>query len=185
MDTWMGSQQLSVWDTLDFELDLGCGRLKKGRIGIDRHPDKGVDIVLDLANEPLPFEDSSIESVISHHFFEHLYPHQFIAAVDEVYRVLKPEGIFRCITPCFPARNAVDDPDHKMFITEWTWMTFDGFPPSEEHPEGNHWHFGFSTPYTKSRFELVENWFTPLSPPDKQWTVDDVREIRATLRARK
>lgn len=35
-------------DQLDFHLDLGCGRLKKGRLGIDHFADDGVDLVMDL-----------------------------------------------------------------------------------------------------------------------------------------
>lgn len=35
-------------DNIDFHLDLGCGRLKKGRLGIDHMADEGVDLVMDL-----------------------------------------------------------------------------------------------------------------------------------------
>lgn len=36
-------------DQHDFHLDIGCGRLKKARLGIDRFPDPGVDLVMDLS----------------------------------------------------------------------------------------------------------------------------------------
>jgi SAM-dependent methyltransferase len=43
-----GGQGHGVDDQIDFHVDLGCGRLKKGRIGIDRFPDAGVNVVADL-----------------------------------------------------------------------------------------------------------------------------------------
>lgn len=36
------------WDNEDFHLDLGCGRIKKGRIGIDHALSPGVDLLIDL-----------------------------------------------------------------------------------------------------------------------------------------
>ena len=125
-------------DQLDFHLDLGCGRLKKGRLGIDHMADDGVDIVMDLntlhvvgygddawaratkldqeqgeiepedsgnpargllvMNGRLPFPKDSIESIITHHCFEHIGD-GFIRLVDECHRVLKPGGILRSARP--------------------------------------------------------------------------------------
>lgn len=36
------------WDQEDFHLDLGCGRVKKARLGIDLRYSPGVDLVVDL-----------------------------------------------------------------------------------------------------------------------------------------
>jgi SAM-dependent methyltransferase len=38
----------SPWDNLDFHVDLGCGKVKKARIGVDRFPAEGVNVVADL-----------------------------------------------------------------------------------------------------------------------------------------
>lgn len=38
----------TVWDSMDYHVDLGCGKLKKGRIGIDLRAASGVNIVMDL-----------------------------------------------------------------------------------------------------------------------------------------
>lgn len=191
------------WDDRDFDLDIGCGRLKKGRIGIDRFPDAGVNIIMNLdthevtglpvaPGEPaipsgrvlhvgLPFDDSSIGSVISHHCFEHIGD-GFIGLVDEIYRVLKPDGIFRAITPLFPSRSAVEDPDHRRYFMVGTWDVFCGTPG--DTPQ-NCWLSSFSTPYTRSRFTLVDKDFTPPVAIDQQWGDMDSREIRVTLRAEK
>lgn len=125
----------------------------------------------------LPFEDSSIESIVSHHCLEHI-SEGFIPLIDEIYRVLKPDGIFRAITPLFPSRTAVEDPTHCRYFMEGTWESFCGKPG-----EGNHWQESFSVPYSKARFELVDKDVTAMLPPEQRWTDADAREIRVALRA--
>jgi SAM-dependent methyltransferase len=163
---------------IDWHVDLGCGRLKRAEIGIDRHDDPGVDIVMNLddVDVRLPFEDDSIRSVISHHFLEHVGA-GFIPLVDEVHRVLAPGGVFRAITPLFPSRTAVEDPDHKRSFMEGTWETFGGAQ------NGDHWHESFSTPYTTSRFQIVKIEVDRASPTEPfAQGIGGVAEIRATLR---
>lgn len=221
-------------DQIAFHVDLGCGKLKKGRIGIDRHPAEGVNVVADLeemrtfgiAPHPgadgamklrcggmrlftggkgtgerarhfdypaggewmslvsgngttigLPFPDSSIESMISHHALEHI-GEGFIALMDECYRVLKPGAPFRIIVPLFPSTAAVEDPDHCRYFMEGTFEAFCGFPD-------NCWQESFSVPYTKARFECTDKDHTALLAPEKRWTEEDRRELRVTLRPRK
>lgn len=224
----------SPWDDLDFHVDLGCGRLKKGRIGVDLKPDPGVNVVCDfdavyrppkqvmteammsarerdqvpvpLARGPLtylvpfepnglaevgpglltggpvaglPFGTDSIESIVSHHALEHV-GEGFIPLIDEVYRVLKPGGIFRAITPLFPSRTAVEDPDHKRYFTTNTWKTFEG------SPDVPHWHEAFSTPYTRARFEILDADHTPVPEGTTEWSEEHgARELRVAMRARK
>ena len=211
-----GNRGHRIDDQHDFHVDLGCGKLKKGRIGIDRYPAPGVNIVADLdelvtysvaerpgedAEDPrdktareqgfewspgmqvrimglgLPFADSSVESMISHHCLEHIGP-GFIALMDECYRVLKPGAPFRIIVPLFPSTTAVEDPDHKRWFMEGTFDSFCGFPD-------HHWAESFSVPYTKARFEKTDQDQTALFLPHERWTDIDRRELRVTLRPRK
>jgi SAM-dependent methyltransferase len=203
----------SEWDNIDFHVDLGCGTLRKGRLGIDRYYTPNVDLLINFdrlapaqpANEfgeqgemdeafaktldlfnarireenekvGLPFPTNSIESIISHHCFEHLGI-GFIPLMDECHRVLKPGGILRVITPLFPSRTAVEDPDHKRWIMEGTFEAFCGTK------EGESWLSGFSVPYTSCRFEMVDKDITKrLEDPQEWWGVDDAREIRVALR---
>lgn len=199
------------YDNIDFHVDLGCGTRPKGRIGIDRHASPGVAVVMDLDNESggllfsvaerpgedapqpaarmdavargLPFADSSVKSVISHHFFEHV-GEGFVPLVDEIYRILEPGGILRAITPLFPSTSAVEDPDHKRYFMAHhggvgTWDTFCGKPGEP------HWHESFSVPYMKARFEKVSQDLTPRTSVDKWWTPEDCRELRVALKAMK
>lgn len=183
-------------DQLDFHVDLGCGTVKKGRIGIDRFEAPGVDVVMDLnklrvkalpivPGKPpspiiqegaLPFPDSSIESIVTHHCLEHIGD-GFVALIDDCWRVLKPEGLFRIIVPLYPSTSAVEDPDHKRYFMEDTFASFLGART------GECWLSSFSVPYTKGRFLQEAKNCTALFPPELRWTPDDRREMRLTLRA--
>lgn len=127
----------------------------------------------------LPFPDASIESIISHHFMEHLDT-GFLPLMDECHRVLKSGGILRIIVPLFPSRTAVEDPDHKRFFMEGTFETFCGAE------NGDHWHESFSVPYTKCRFEKVHQDISPLPPDGDPWQEGELggREIRVALKKR-
>lgn len=193
------------YDNIDFHVDLGCGKLPKARIGLDRHPAEGVAIVADLdpihvygmCPEPgqdavvgawpgppgrrLPFEDSSIKSIISHHAFEHIGI-GFIPLVDEIWRVLEPDGILRAITPLFPSSAAVEDPDHKRYFMahDGGTCTWDAFCGTRD----NHWHDSFSVPYAHARFEKMDQDLTPpRRDPADWWGPNDARELRVALRA--
>lgn len=123
----------------------------------------------------LPFPDNSIESIISHHCLEHVRD-GFIFLMDECYRVLKPGGIFRIIVPLFPSYSAIADPDHKRYFLEGVFETFCGTR------DGDHWMESFSVPYTKCRFEMVDEDISPPTPGVDQWTPKDAREMRVALR---
>lgn len=199
---WLGGRHDRPDDQLDFHCDLACGTVKKGRIGVDRYPAPGVNVIADLdrletyavARAPgkdavlqhtalrlvlqgLPFPDSSIESIISNHSLEHIGD-GFIALMDECYRVLKPGAPFRIVTPLFPSTSAVEDPDHRRYFMDGTLDAFCGTPD-------NHWAEAFSIPYTKARFECTDKDVSPPTPPELRWTPEDRREMRTTLRARK
>lgn len=170
-------------DNIDFHLDLGCGRLKKGRIGMDRHDDPGVDIVQDMDADPiLPFDDGMIHSIITSHFLEHIRD-GFLTLMDECYRVIKPGGIMWIIVPLYPSHTAVADPDHKRFFAEGTFRAF------TRAGDGKSWMESFSTPYTKALFVLPDtrgDWLNPdmTAPPENPFLIGteaDQREMRVTL----
>jgi SAM-dependent methyltransferase len=196
---WGESARVHPDDRLDFHVDLGCGKLKKGRIGVDHRWAEGVNVVADLdrletlagplragwpaVTDPsaadrhagLPFPDHSIESIVSHHCLEHIGA-GFLALMDDCWRVLAPGAPFRIIVPLFPSTTAVEDPDHKRWFME---RTFDSFCGTPEHI----WCESFSVPYTRARFELTHRDATQPTPPPARWTDADRRELRLTLRA--
>lgn len=177
-----GAQRTDPWDTLDFHVDLGCGALKKARVGIDHAFLPGVNIVMQLDDPQvrLPFADNSVENIISHHFLEHMGD-GFLPLMDEVWRVLAPGAVFRAITPLFPSWAAVSDPDHRRYFMadgdNSSWNAFIS-PPGVPH-----WHESFSAPYTACRFIGEEIDYTAqLADPFQWWTSEDVRELRVAMR---
>ncbi len=120
-------------------LDLGCGPNPKNMFnadvvyGIDVRADLGGNIkCADLAIEPIPFEDNFFDYVTAHDFLEHiprvLYApnrrNPFVDVMNEIYRVLKPGGIFLSFTPAYPNGEAFQDPTHVNIITEQTFVAY-------------------------------------------------------------
>lgn len=166
----------SPWDNLDFHVDLGCGTVKKGRIGVDRYAAPGVDVVCDLENAELPFGDGQIKSVITHHCLEHI-GEGFLPLMQEVHRVLEPGGVLRIIVPLYPSTSAVADPDHCRYFMEQSFASF------YVNDSGGSWLESFSVPYIgTAKFMELETIGTPPTPIEDQWTAKDAREMRVAMR---
>jgi SAM-dependent methyltransferase len=120
-------------------LDLGCGRNPKNLFNADML--YGIDIrddlerrikKADLVVEPIPFEDEYFDYVTAHDFIEHVprllycperrYP--FVELMNEIYRVLKPNGRFLSFTPAYPHSEAFRDPTHVNIITDQTYVAY-------------------------------------------------------------
>lgn len=82
-------------NTVVINLGSGAKRIGKRVINVDIFPAKNVDIVADA--RALPFEDDSVDAVISEQLFEHVRDPQNI--VKEIYRVLRPGGLVFVTTP--------------------------------------------------------------------------------------
>lgn len=106
------------------KLDLGCGKNKQpGFIGVDKIPFDGVDVVLDIGICRLPYDDNSVEEIHSSHFVEHLTQQERVHLFNEIYRVLKPEGTARIITPHWSHERAYGDPTHQWpAIGSWFYF---------------------------------------------------------------
>lgn len=78
-------------------LNLGCGSRKlPGFINIDMEP--GADLQVDLT-QGLPFEDGSVQGIVSEHFIEHISQAEALRLLRECRRVLAPGGVLRIATP--------------------------------------------------------------------------------------
>lgn len=113
--------------------DLGCGNKKQeGFIGIDITKEgTQADIEFDLLTFPWTFaQDESAEEVFCSHFLEHI-PHgdgfhdPFFDFFNEVWRILKPQGLATFITPYYTSMRAFQDPTHQRFIAEGTYAYLD------------------------------------------------------------
>jgi hypothetical protein len=131
------------------KLNLACGQKpKEGYCNIDYRAIEGVDEVVDLLDFPWPIESDSAEKIICEHFVEHI-PHDLTARyllkhrwddrrlipepdlrdgllqfMDEVYRILKPEGTIDITTPYYSSEMMWRDPTHCRAITDYTFYYF-------------------------------------------------------------
>jgi len=120
-------------------LDLGCGPAIKNPFGaedtygIDSREDLGQGVYrADLAVEGIPFPDNHFDFVTAFDFLEHVprltyapdRRYCFIELMNEVYRVLKLDGLFLSFTPMFPHAQAFWDPTHVNIMTEHTLLAY-------------------------------------------------------------
>lgn len=128
-------------------LDLGCG--SNPRNPYQRSRLYGCDIVrlpvsstgqpfefiqADLTSKQLDLPESYFDSISAFDFIEHIQRQSvdqkgmtynpFIQLMNEVYRLLKPNGLFIASTPCYPHPTVFQDPTHVNFITEKTHEYF-------------------------------------------------------------
>ncbi len=113
-------------------LDLGCGDTPRNPFrassmhGIDIRDDPARNVrYADLVVEPVPHPDATFDYVTAFDFIEHVprvaylparrFP--FVELMNEIWRVLKPGGIFLSVTPAYPSSEAFRDPTHVNIIT--------------------------------------------------------------------
>lgn len=112
---------LAVWDRVRVAgrdpviLDLGCGARKQypGNLGVDLQVTAEVGVRADVS-APLPFADGSADRVFLVHILEHLI--DFLPLIDEVHRVLRPDGVAFVLSPWWRCVNAVADPTHVRLL---------------------------------------------------------------------
>lgn len=110
------------------QLDIGGGsNPQSGFINIDIRPLDTVDIVHDLEDIPWPLPDECCLRAIASHVVEHIDPARFgfIKFMDEVWRILKPDGQFAISTPYAMSMGYFQDPTHVNPCNEITWAYFD------------------------------------------------------------
>lgn len=125
------------------KLDLGCGKNKAaGFLGVDQRKFEGVDAISNLTIAPWYFEqkeigglelnevgrpggigsgsrsgwilpDSSVEAIHCSHFLEHLTGLERVQFMNEVWRVLIPDGKAIFITPHWCSSRAYGDFTHQ------------------------------------------------------------------------
>lgn len=136
---WPGITEVAVESAPRTHLDLGCGTRPRNPYNYERL--FGVDIrhglqatgveeirAADLSQRPIPFPDRFFDSVSAYDFLEHVprvagnpadgssrFP--FIELMGEIWRVLRPGGLFYAVTPAFPHEKAFRDPTHVNILT--------------------------------------------------------------------
>ncbi|MCC5870461.1 MAG: class I SAM-dependent methyltransferase [Gammaproteobacteria bacterium] len=120
-------------------LDLGCGGSPRNPFAAEQV--EGLDVrecpennvrYADLTTSAIPYPDSAVDYITAYDFLEHvprlLYMPErrtpFVELMNEIYRTLKPGGIFLSHTPAYPYSQAFQDPTHVNFITYQTFARY-------------------------------------------------------------
>lgn len=104
-------------------LDVGCGINKyPGAIGLDNNPRTAADIIHDLGQPPYPFPENEFDLVISRHVVEHVP--DVMAFMKELYRITKPGGRIKIITPHYTNPDWATDPTHKNHFNSYSFNIF-------------------------------------------------------------
>lgn len=116
----------SEWLSGYRRLHLGCGtRVWPGWINVDRWAAPDADVLqCDVAADPLPLADASVDYVFSEDFLEHLPPERRVFVMNEIHRVLVPGGVMEHYVPNAGSRNDYGSPTH---LSHWCAQTFDHF----------------------------------------------------------
>ena len=107
------------------KLNIGCGYRKMGDgfINIDNRPDVEPDLVWNVL-DGLPYPDSSVDFVLANDFLEHIPIGKTVQVIEEIFRVLKPGGIFESMTPSTDGRGAFSDPTHVSYWNKCSWLYY-------------------------------------------------------------
>jgi SAM-dependent methyltransferase len=128
---------------VDSSLDLGSGPKPRNPFGASNV--FGVDIrsfdinpnvkKCALGIDSIPFGDNAFDAITAYDLLEHI-PRvsndrgsvnlPFINLMNEIWRVLKVGGVFYSETPCFPMKEAFQDPTHVNIMTEDTLPLYFG-----------------------------------------------------------
>ena len=182
------------------KLNLGCGFDKRnGWVNADYFPECKPDLLLDIESTPWPIPDNSYDEILLKHVLEHVGATftDFTKIMQELYRVLAPNGILEIHVPHYRHETYWSDPTH---VRAFTPLTFEMM----SRRKNDEW-IAKKANYTmlayrmKVNFEVVEaiqvydpQWYSQVesgkitkeqlrSLAQTQWGV--VRELQVKLRA--
>ena len=118
------------------KLDLGCGSSKQnGFCGMDIRKVSGVDIVHDIEDTPYPLPNECCSMILASHVMEHICPKKHIRVMNELWRIMKPEGQLWVSLPYMGSQGFNQDPTHCHSYNQATPLYFDPMP--ENLPQEN------------------------------------------------
>ena len=123
-----GGAMIDIEALKGINLDIGCGESKQPNfVGMDKRLLPGVDILHDLEDFPFPLPDDCCWNIVGSHILEHIKPQYSIPLMDELWRIMKPNGRLALSTPYAGSPGFWQDPTH---CNGWTEATFQYFDPT-------------------------------------------------------
>lgn len=105
------------------KLNLGCGRNPiDGFVNLDRAALSGVDVVHDLEQFPLPFDDDTFDEILGVDLIEHIT--DALGLMAELWRIAKPGCVCTFALPYGSSDDAWEDPTHVRPYYVNSWMYF-------------------------------------------------------------
>lgn len=81
-------------------LHLGCGEKKiDGFINVDALPTSAADLVCGIQELKNYFESNSVDYIYACHVLEHFSRHEYFSILQDLYQILKPQGMIRISVP--------------------------------------------------------------------------------------
>jgi len=131
-------------------------------IGIASKKYPGVDIVHDLEKFPYPIEKESCLTIKCAHVIEHIKPWKTFAFMDEMWRMLVPNGQLAISGPYAGSPGYFQDPSHCTMITERTWQHFDPRYPLYQKYNPKPWTIEFSAYKPDGNIEAIMRKLIPI-----------------------
>lgn len=128
-------------------INLACGgKLSQatGWINADHSPSTRDVVKINLL-KPLPFPDNTFDVVYHSQFIEHLPHEKALAFIRDCYRILKPNGVLRVVTPDLHnqaveyLRNlqaVLDSPNDEMTKLRYDWIRLEMLDQLTRHTSG-------------------------------------------------
>jgi predicted SAM-dependent methyltransferase len=111
------------------KLDVGCGGNKQpGFVGMDIRKIPGVDIVHNAEVVPYPLPDACCHTILLSHLIEHMCPKRVLGIMNELWRIMKPQGQLLISSPYAGSPGFYQDPTHCHTWNEATVLYFDPYP---------------------------------------------------------
>lgn len=110
------------------KLNLGSGMNKMlGWHNVDNAASSNPDTMWDLEKTPWPWPESSVDEMLFNHSLEHMGQDSkvFLAIIQEVYRVAKPNAAIHINVPHPRHDNFINDPTHVRAVTPEMLTIFD------------------------------------------------------------
>jgi SAM-dependent methyltransferase len=174
---------------LDFEslkqgqgirLDIGCSDHKMPNwIGMDIRDLQGVDIVHDVQNIPYPIPTDSCFQILMSHLWEHLEPKCRIDVMDELWRIMKPQGQLLISVPYYLSIGACQDPTHYTCPNENTFTYFDPDLPLYQIYKPKPWKLIKNDYQMTGNLEVILEARKELSPKPKNLEISLVDSVLA------